>query len=212
MGSEVQDMKKALAFTALLTLSSVLFAGNAASLDAHIGTDFTGMTPGIGFTLGLGNVNVLLGVDFSVRYNKYEYGPPYGGSNYAKTTGPQCGVHAGVAPVVFSSGKWELSLPLAVQFRFEYVGRNAYENSDHAIYVGDFAGAAAFGFDGLAGGRASYRAFERCGFYAGFLVALVSYDQYNAAYQDTYGTYTNTEQIINVFNHGLVQLGIQVIL
>jgi hypothetical protein len=204
-------MKKLLVFVVFLTLGAALFAVDI-SLDADAETDFTGMTPAIGVGIGLENVTLMAGVSFSFFYDNYKYAASYSVNDYAKRT-IAGGVYAGAAPVVFSNEQWELSAPLTVQFRFGSIGGNDYKDGSHFVSENQLKRSITFGFDCMAGGRATYMLTKRWGLYAGFLWALVSYDHYqDTRYKNRFqtgGTYELKESVVNVFNHGLAQWGVK---
>jgi hypothetical protein len=202
--------KKALIGAVLVLLGGPVFAVSFA-IDGNVGTNFSAVTPGIGFKVGFDRVDILTGVDYCGGTDKYEFGSPYSTSGYSLSFN-SFGIFAGVAPKAKLTGKWSLSIPIVAKYYFGNSTGAEYDNSSTPITAGDIKTSKNSGFAVQAGARAEYSFSDHWGFYTGFIFQVYQMRTYDNEYylstSQSGGTYTRTQTYQSWLETGQVQMGV----
>jgi hypothetical protein len=165
------------------------------TMDAAVSTAFDGITPSIGIGGEFSKLDLLAGVSLSIFIDDYEYENTNINSYvYRDNNGGDIGIYAGLAPKVPLSGKWALSFPLLVQLWSSETITTDYSTDSH------------FSIGFRAGARAAYAFSNNWSLYTGFLVNMVSWGQ--TEYYRWGDKLEDTHSRLNVFNDGVIQLGI----
>jgi len=217
------DKGKDMARKGLLALALAALVAGGAFAQFSVGGGVENLSlPTIEVGYGIGNMDILLGVNFRIQNVSREFADGLSLVGWvASQREHEVGIYAGVAPRVMEVGNWTLSLPLLARFRFG--GTGEAEFFDGTIFGQNTttgAGSSFLGLDFRAGGRAAYGFSENWSLNIGFLINAVSWTQtrqymWRVPYGSTVSnpatdgtTLAFTQSALNVFQNAVVTLGI----
>jgi hypothetical protein len=201
-------MKRFCFFTGMLIIGSTVFAQVGVSIDGHVATNFTGVTPTIGVEINLNRIDILVETTFWF-YNSERTDTNYETYNSDCTQFEYCfEFFAGIAPKVVITEKWSLTIPLLVK-RYFRTDTLKYENSrvysttspKNVAYLG-------YGLD--FGARTYYALNQKWDVYMGIMWELVSIQHIKYTYWETADTtYTREYDTTIWLDNGKFELGVR---
>jgi antitoxin component YwqK of YwqJK toxin-antitoxin module len=193
----------------LITVNTALFAQVQFSLSGHLASNFSSVTPTIGFEVNFGKIDILVNANFWISTQERTDKNYQTFNTDSELKENRFEIFAGIAPKVGVTDKISLTFPVLAKVSFRN-GLLEYDSS--TVYSSDTVNSVGYLGYGLdAGARAYFYLNPKWDIYAGFLFEMFSINNNKYSYWKTSptSTYMRETKTAVWFDNGEIELGVR---